>query len=167
MPSFQGKPKAFLDEVILPALAGLGLDANPRAAAQLLLGTAIQESNLQFRRQFGDGPARGLFQMEPATHNDIWTNFLKFNPALADKVRSFLGGAEPSADALENNDKYAAAMARAHYRRVSAPLPAADDIPAMGAYWKAHYNTPQGAGTANEFIDHYRLVVHGDFPVAE
>jgi hypothetical protein len=164
MPSFQGKPKEFVDQVILPALATLGLDPNPRAAAQLLLGTAIQESNLHFRRQLGDGPARGLFQMEPATHDDIWANFLKFNTGLGTKVASFLGGGGPSANALENNDLYAAAMARAHYRRVSAPLPAADDIAGMGAYWKAHYNTPLGAGTAQEFIDHYQQAVQGNFP---
>ena len=164
MPSFQGRPKAFLDEVILPALAKLELDPNPRAVAQLLLGTAIQESNLQFRRQFGDGPARGLFQMEPVTHDDIWANFLKFNAGLSAKVASFLGGGGPSADAMENNDLYATAMARAHYRRVPAALPAADDIVAMGAYWKVHYNTLLGAGTAQEFIDHYQQVVQGNFP---
>jgi hypothetical protein len=156
MPEFKDRPQAFLDEVILPALAGLELDANPKAASQLLLGTAIQESNLQFRRQFGDGPARGLFQMEPATHNDIWNNFLRFNEPLSAKVRSFLNGDPQSAATLENNDKYAAAMARVHYRRVPPALPAADDIAAMGAYWKAHYNTPLGAGTATEFIKNWR-----------
>ena len=156
MPDYKDKPQDFLNEVILPALAGLGVDANPTAASQLLLGTAIQESNLFYRRQLGNGPARGLFQMEPATHDDIWANYLKYNAPLAAQVRSFLNGGTESAGELENNDKYAAAMTRVHYRRVPAALPAADNIEAMGAYWKAHYNTPLGAGTVAEYVANWR-----------
>ena len=153
---YQDKPQEFLDEVILPALAGLGLDGGSKAASELLLGTAIQESNLHFRRQLGNGPARGLFQMEPATHNDIWTNFLAFQAPLAAKVRVFLNGDPQSADTLETNDKYAAAMARVHYRRVPPALPPAGDVNAMGAYWKQHYNTPQGHGTAAQYVANWR-----------
>jgi len=160
MADYKDRPQAFLDEVILPTLAGLGLDADPKAASQLLLGTAIQESNLFYRRQLGDGPARGLFQMEPATYNDIWGNYLAYQAGLADKVRAFLNGDPQSAAALENNDKYAAAMTRVHYRRVPAALPPFGDIDAMGAYWKQYYNTPQGGGTAAEFVDNW----HRYFP---
>jgi len=156
MREYQDRPQAFLDEVILPALAGLAVDADAKAASQLLLGTAIQESNLHYRRQLGDGPARGLFQMEPATHNDIWTNYLAYQAGLAAKVRGFLDGAAQSADALETNDRYAAAMARVHYRRVPAALPPVGDINAMGAYWKQYYNTPAGHGTAAQFVTNWR-----------
>jgi len=48
-------------------------------------------------------------------------------------------------------------MTRVHYYRMGQivarePIPAAGDIPAMAAYWKTHYNTPGGAGTAAQFI---------------
>jgi hypothetical protein len=110
-------PQEFLATVIRPTLMAIDLDST--AAEQLLLGTAMQESDLVHRRQMGDGPARGFFQMEPFTHNDIWENFLKFHPELAAKITKLL--TSPGADKieeLENNDQYACAMARAHYFRV-------------------------------------------------
>ena len=73
---------------IRPALTTLA--AGGIAAEQLLLGTAIQESLLIHRQQLGGGPALGLFQMETATHDDCWNNFLKFRKGLADKVRRTL-----------------------------------------------------------------------------
>lgn len=75
----------FLRHTISPALQSISSNKFPTwspAAKELLLGTAIVESDLQFRKQHGDGPARGLFQMEPVTHNDIWDNFLNTGPSL-------------------------------------------------------------------------------------
>jgi hypothetical protein len=65
----------FLTTVIRPTLIQIGLHS--RAAEQLLLGTAMQESDFIHRRQMGGGPACSFFRMEPATHNDIWQNFLE------------------------------------------------------------------------------------------
>jgi hypothetical protein len=144
-------PEEFLTDVIRPTLIEIGLHST--AAEQLLLGTAMQESDLVYRRQLGNGPARGFFQMEPATHNDIWDNFLKYKTELADKVANLLSDPDTDKiDELENNDRYACAMARVHYLRVPKPLPPADDIAAMANYWKQHYNTPLGAGKPSEFI---------------
>lgn len=144
--------RSVLTTAIRPALATL--QAGGRAAEQLVLGTAIQESLLVHRRQLGNGPARGLFQMEPATHDDCWTNFLKFRTALAERVRHTLApGQEPVATTLEVNDRYAAAMCRVRYLRVPAAMPSADDIAAMANYWKQHYNTPLGAGAPEEFLE--------------
>jgi hypothetical protein len=141
-----------LTTAIRPALTAL--DAGGPAAERLVLGTGIQESLLVHRRQLGNGPARGLFQMEPATHDDCWENFLKFRAPLAEKVRRTLDpGQEPVASTLEVNDRYAAAMCRVRYLRVRAAMPPTTDIPAMANYWKQHYNTALGAGTPDEFLE--------------
>jgi hypothetical protein len=150
-------PEEFLTTVIRPTLNQIGLHST--AAEQLLLGTAMQESDLVHRRQIGGGPGRGFFQMEPTTHNDIWQNFLRFKQELAGKITNLL--TSPTADKiaeLENNDRYACGMARVHYLRVQEALPAADDIEAIANYWKKHYNTPLGAGTASQFIAKWRRV---------
>ena len=42
------------------------------------------------------------------------------------------------------------------------PLPAANDIAALAAYWKAHYNTLEGRGTAAEWALLYRKHVPRD-----
>ena len=69
-----------LDRVIAPALEKIGLWS--RAAEELVLGTAIIESGLTYLKQHGDGPALGLWQVEPATHDDLYTNFLNYRPEL-------------------------------------------------------------------------------------
>lgn len=141
-----------LETVIRPTLQALNLASRP--AELLLLGTAIAESGLEERVQRGNGPARGLFQMEPNTHQDIWDNYLKYRPALAAKVKAlkkndWVG----DADQLQHNDEYACAMARVHYWRVPSKIPDSGKIEDLAAYWKSHYNTPQGGGTVKHFVD--------------
>ena len=60
-----------LSMVIRPALAKINLWS--RSAEELVLGTAIVESGLTWFRQWGDGPALGLWQVEPSTQNDLYT----------------------------------------------------------------------------------------------
>ena len=154
-------PQQFLDYVVKNTTEAIGLDSP--AADNLLLGTAAQESRLEYLHQLGGGPAVGVFQMEPATHDDIWTNFLAYRGELAGAIKAIAArinrGAHPPAEEMAWNLSYAAAMARAHYLRVPEPLPDAGDVEALAAYWKQHYNTPAGAGTEEEFVDSYQLVV--------
>lgn len=145
-------PSDFLDQVIRPALTAIGLDSP--AAEQLLLATALQESDLRTTVQMGGGPALGYFQMEPATHDDIWANFLRYRDPLAGRLRALAGSAAgtPPAALLATRHRYAAGMTRVHYLRVSAPMPPAGDAAAMAAYWKDHYNTAGGAGSTAQFM---------------
>ena len=123
-------------------------------AENLILGTAAQESAYgKYTVQIGGGPARGKFQMEEATHDDIWKNFLKYKPRLAKLVLSISGLTEPDFNALEKNDIYACAMCRVHYFRVKEPIPTT--INGYAYYWKQFYNTPKGKGTISEFINNY------------
>jgi hypothetical protein len=136
------------------------------AAANLVMGTAAQESHLEYIDQLtpGPGPAFGLFQMEEATHNDIWHNYLWFNTALANKLkRCSLGGGFSifGAHEMGGNLYYAVAMCRVHYRRVPENLPAANSIPGLARYWKRYYNTHLGKGTEAEFIRNYRELING------
>lgn len=158
----------FMATVIRSALVTIGL--NSLNAEQLALGTAIQESGLQYKHQLGGGPALGLFQMEPKDHHDIWVNFLAGQPALRSKVLTLVHPDElvdPGGDsnaqgdyvrdvALVQNDEYAAAPCRIHYRRYEAasPLPQANDIDGMAHYWKDHYNDG-GSGTVDEFVENW------------
>lgn len=145
----------FRSLIVRPVLQGLELHSV--AAENLLVGTAVQESLLHFVQQQGEGPALGLLQMEPATHDDIWQHYLAFRPALAHKLRLLSTGQYAcQARDMIGNLFYACAMARVHYLRVPTPLPAADDLPGLARYWKAHYNTHQGKGTAAEFMRRYQ-----------
>lgn len=158
----------FADYVVQPA--NMRLSLNTLAADRLVLGTALTESGLFYIDQLdpGDddpGPAYGLFQMEQATHDDIWTNYLRYKPELAEKVlpmaaRSPFGERQmPHVTELRWNLLYAAAMCRVHYRRARPALPDADDAYALAAYWKAHYNTPAGKGTVAKAIPHFQRAI--------
>jgi hypothetical protein len=148
----------FLQTIIKPSVAHIGLWTP--AASELLLGTALVESRLLHRRQLGGGPARGYFQMEPATHDDIWRNFLRYRSQLAGAVASLLSSsAADRHNELETNDRYACALARVHYARAPAPLPRAGDVAGMARYWKRHYNTLLGAGTESKYVQTWNSVI--------
>ena len=55
------------------------LNLNSLSAVNLLLGTAAQESRLGEYIEQVNGPALGIFQMEPKTEIDIFRNFLTYN----------------------------------------------------------------------------------------
>ena len=125
------------------------------------MGTITQESRAQYIKQLGNGPALGLVQMEPATHNDIWEHFLRYKDSLAERiihlasVGSLDGSRTPASTELITNVAYAVAMCRVHYYRRPEALPDANDIEALGRYWKQHYNTVKGKGTVEEFVENF------------
>ena len=148
--------KQLIELIIQPTLKELGLYS--LAAEQLLAGTCEQESLMgTYLAQFPKPIAKGLWQMENATHDDIHRNFLhgkelRLSIYKACKMPEYNLGVIPDAENMIWNLKYACAMARIHYLRVKEPLPHANDIPAMAAYWKKHYNTHLGKGKESEFI---------------
>lgn len=143
-------PRDFLECVVRPTLQHIKLHS--LAAEQLVLATGLHESYLTYLRQIGGGPALGVFQIEPATHTDIWQHYLFYRPVLSARVLSLRGGWASTESQLTNNLAYAAAMCRVHYRRDRNPLPLAGDGDEMARCWKRFYNTPLGKGTEAQFM---------------
>lgn len=162
-------PRQFRMRVVRPALKHLHpLVPYSLAAENLLLGTAIVESRLTYLYQVPSGPARGLFQIEPATHRDVWENWLAFKPELASMVRSFAGQRWPGTlhdpgihEELETNLTYATAIARLVYRRSKASLPGENDAPGLAKMHKLVYNTVHGATRVEESVGWFEQVVAG------
>ena len=131
------------------------LDRHSLQAENLLLGTACQESHCgTYIEQLGEGPALGIFQMEPATERDIWENYIVHRQSLQSAVASTCGRHE-AGQWLKYDLAYQICMARIHYLRVPKALPAHDDIQGLAHYWKKYYNTNLGRGTEEEFIDNF------------
>lgn len=143
---------------VIPALAALPEALNTLSAQQGVLGIGLKESGYTYLKQLGSGPALGFWQMEPATHDDMWANFIRYRPDLQ-KPLSALAGGRPSAQALVTSPVYAAAMCRVHLFRQPDALPSAGDAAAWAAYWKQHYNTPGGAGVAAQAIPIFRAAM--------
>ena len=140
------------------------LDLYSDDVCELLMFTAANESHLgQYRMQI-NGPARGIFQCEGNTFNDIYNNFLRYHPDLEAKINALAPiqsqealkqGGSPHVDDLINDDAYAIAICRAHYRRIGPPIPNANDIEAIWAYYKKWYNSYLGAATHDAAIQNY------------
>lgn len=127
-------------------------------AVELLMGTSAHESlGWQFRRQLGGGPALGIYQIEPFTHDDCWNNYLNYRPDLATKILIVSGISFPNASVLEHNDVYSTCIARVKYMRDPQPIP--HTIQGQAEYWKRVYNTFMGKGTVQEYINHYNQFV--------
>ena len=151
------RPAHLLEHVIRPTLGVIGLESE--AAEQLLLGTAAVESRLgSYLVQVG-GPALGIYQIEPATHRDVWESWLNYKKPLADRVRLTMTQGGIADEMLVGNLCYATAIARVIYRRRKEPLPQAGDLFGLAAYWKAHYNTHAGKGRIEDFVTTYRRMV--------
>ena len=151
------RPKQLRDDVIIPVLANLvELKADQSRMAQdnvieLLLGTAMQESHLGDEIAQLGGPALGLWQMEPNTEKDIWTNFLAYQTNTRVQVSRFILSGIDRTQQLAGNLYYACAMARVHYMRVPEPLPKAGDTNGQAIYYKKYYNT-YGRGSVPDYL---------------
>ena len=145
-------------EVIEPVLYRLREIPFEIGAPQLMLGVALHESGgLRHRTQLNGGPARGIYQMEGATHNDIWANFLRYKPELSKQVKSL--SVFPNAQKAEElvwNDNYATAMCRVHFYRYVKQLPDEGKIAEQAAIWKKYYNTHLGKGTVEKYMKDWR-----------
>jgi len=150
----------FRTAIISPALRWMG--AHSPAAERLLYGTAMHESaGLLYARQI-EGPARGAYQMEPATLADLWANWLFYRPAQAQWLRAagpavVLGaegkGIDPAAAINLFSPLYATVAARLHYMRDPEPLPDAEDLESLARYYKRVWNTHLGKASEQDFVD--------------
>ena len=156
------EPTHLLQLVIRPVLRDLGLWSG--AAEQLVLGTACQESQCgRYLVQLGGVKEGGLgiYQCEPATHEDIFVNFLANRPELEAKVCN-LSVSKTYDDDLIGNLYYATAICRIHYLRDRAPIPSY--LAAQAEYWKRVYNTEQGKGTVQQYMSNWnKFVVNSVF----
>jgi hypothetical protein len=138
---------------IIPACGLLALDgATPR---NLLLGTAAQESGGAYIAQFPSGPALSYWEIEEATAIDVLARVKQRSPWRWVTMQRLLIPALDPIKQIATNMVYAAALCRLKYWLVEEALPAAHDVPALGAYWKQYYNTEYGAGTVAEFVDNF------------
>lgn len=125
-------------------------------AEELLIFTcAVESMGGTFLHQV-NGPALGIYQMEPATYNDIWQNFIKKSGPLSLKLFSnFDVNHMPSEERMIYDLRFATAMARIHYLRVKEPLPNCKDVDAIWDYYKKYYNTSKGAANRFESTNKY------------
>lgn len=134
------------------------IDLYSEHAVNLMLGTAAQESRMgMYIKQLGNGPALGIFQMEPNTFNDIVKNYIYYKKSITPKIKAACNIDFFTSDLLRYNLKFAICLTRVHYLRVPKPLPT--DLAGYAKYYKEYYNTHLGKATEEEFIKNYKEYV--------
>lgn len=149
-----------LDYIIKPTLEYMGGNYNSKNAQMLLLATAAIESDCGYYIKQINGPALGVWQMEPDTEHDIWSNcdnlntdsFHKLIEQLVIDCKSIHGTKQIHSNDLLTSPMYACAMARLKYSMDKAALPDHSNIKAVYDYYKRIYNTPLGASTFDKFV---------------
>lgn len=141
--------------VVRPTLRYLDPEiAHTEGAEQIVLGIGNHESaGYRYLDQAapGPGPAFGLWQIEPATHHDIWSRFLEFRPALAHKLKSLRAPYPSAVEQLRTNMAYSCAMARAILYRSPISMPALHDIDAQASMAKIVFNSMIGKATVDDY----------------
>lgn len=150
-------PQQLHDFIIKTALQYMGGNYHSKESAFLLLATAAIESNCGEYIKQVKGPALGIWQMEPGTHNDIWAECDALKTELGQIIRNLA----PVYSKVSDNDlidapKYACAMARLKYSMDPNPLPRLTgdnntDSRAFYDYYKRVYNTEFGASTFDKW----------------
>lgn len=151
------KTRQLRDLVVLPVLDYMrdisGYNLNTESAVALLLGTAAVESDMgMYIRQYPAGPARGIYQIEVRSFDDLW-EWASNRPALINTVNAFVSKSPwPLSLQICGNLYLATAVSRLYYWRVPDSLPVGRDAEPYGIYWKRFYNTAEGSGTVEKFI---------------
>lgn len=156
--------------VIRPTLEHLGMWSE--AAENLVFGTIAHESvigNVHYLKQ-AVGPALGIGQVEPATHDDNWLNYLRYRmkegqpgfrvsrlvpPWAWDAGMSTDGFKVPSHLLLITSLEYNIAQCRIKYFRVPEKLPDAEDLEGLGCYWDTYYNANPEHGFPHDWVSAY------------
>ena len=132
-------------------------------AVELLMMIASHESLMGKYIKQVNGPALGLYQMEPFTHDDLYKTFISKNQQLDFAVSKFVPSQHSlinkitHAELLATDIRYATVMARVFFMRFKEPIPT-DDV-GKAEYCKKYWNTELGKATVNNYFRAYRGLV--------
>ena len=130
------------------------VDSYSDDALALVVRTGIAESGYRALKGYGEGnPAIGFWQIEPATLNDMITNYIHYRSHYKKNLISLgMNFEKDTIMSVMSNMAVQAALCRLHYRRDKHPIPSWDDLEGQASYWKRVYNTVEGRGTVEHFI---------------
>ena len=130
------------------------IDSYSDDALALVVRTGMAESGYRALKGYGEGnPAIGFWQIEPATMNDMITNYIHYRSHYKKNLISLgMNFEKDTIMSVMSNLAVQAALCRLHYRRDKDPLPSWDNLEGQASYWKRVYNTVEGRGTVKHFM---------------
>ena len=148
------------DYIIKPSLQLINMYSE--GSEELLVAICAQESSGgRYLKQIG-GPALGIFQMQPSTHDNIWTKYLLNSDK--EKTINTLGYTvlkgcryiiSPPAEVMIHNLYYATMMARCFWLGFEGLIPDKNDLDGIWDIYKEYWNTEDGAAIQSKFFSSY------------
>jgi len=137
---------------------------------KLLFFTCVVESNGgRHLDQLSGGPGSGYYQIEPSTHDDIYTHYFRYNKQYEKITLSSFDKNKSEKANLRDNFEYQTCIAFYQYQRlIDASMIGSDYIEesethTIAKLWKTHWNTRRGKGDIkisikkyNEFINNVK-----------
>lgn len=131
---------------------------HPAFIDDLLIATCAQETHMGvYLHQSGRGPALGIYQMEPATIDDLFGNFITGSSRFKPAIDAVMVPGIDIKDQIIWNLGFATVVARLNYYRVREPLPKTADFDSLWHYYKKYWNSDLGAATPDQFRDSLKL----------
>ena len=140
-----------IKKIIKWTLQYLNMDSED--ARDLRYKTGMAESGYRALEGYGNNPAVGFWQVEPATMHDVIENYANYRPELKTKIYSLGYDDKDSESRLLSNMALQVVFCRLTYRRDKYPLPKIGNIEKQAEYWKRVYNTKLGKGTIEHFME--------------
>lgn len=146
-------PSQFRHFIVRPVLKEI--DCWSVNAENLMCGTALVESNLEALTQTPHGPARGVFQIEEPTYQDVIKRFRERHPEKHARFLRFANLSElPShADMLVGNLYLSCYVARIKYYLHPEAIP--NELESQAEYWNRIYNTRIDNAAQRRYIEGY------------
>src|SRR5690349_14952079 len=122
--------KQLRELIIAPTLKDLQLYSEN--AVELLMFTCANESEGGTYVHQVNGPALGIFQIEPRTYSDIWANYIPIHLGIVRILANVFDCVSiPDPMRMIYDLRFATAMARLFYARIKEPLPDCHDVDAI------------------------------------
>ena len=157
------KPKVLVDYFIRPAcdyISEYCPNCNGPNSVQMMLAIAAQESHCgMYFKQVGGGPARGVWQVETRSSEDVLENFVAHKNGLADLLMSMYSPVLKYAHI--QSPLYNCAIARLILYRYPEAMPDLDDKDGMWEFYKHRYNSEYGAAEQHEWDKNWDMFVAG------
>ncbi len=118
-------------------------------AKKMIIETAIAETGLGQIEDKTVGAGMGLTQFDDKPFQDIRDRSIKLRPKILKELHIDISLVEW--DDLRYNQFLALLFTRLHYWLKGDPIPAT--IEERAAYWKLHYNTKDGKGTVEHYLE--------------
>ena len=131
------------------------------SAETLLLGTAAQQSQLEWFFNANGTNTYGIYQITPNMHQAVWDEYLINDENLASSIRGLASQRaflKAPHEELAVNLNYTTAIAWLHYKKSGVTLPSAFDIPAMAQQWQKAFGQHSKALKKDFCGNFYRFI---------